>query len=115
MTLDIDDDVLVAVKELAAAQGLTAGRLASNMLRGVLTGRTPAKGGQPTPTGFSEEQQAAVRGRYSGALFGCLTISGRHGHNFLGVALLLTCKEARISGFTRARAQRIATFHSARR
>ncbi len=43
-TLDIDDDVLVAAKELARQRNLSAGQVVSQLLRkvltGVLTGRT---------------------------------------------------------------------------
>jgi hypothetical protein len=37
-TLDIDDDVLSAAKELAAAQDTTAGRIISDLVRKALTG-----------------------------------------------------------------------------
>ena len=39
-TLDIDEDVLLAVKELAKRQNLSAGQVVSKMLRRVLTGQT---------------------------------------------------------------------------
>ncbi len=39
-TLDIDDDVLVAAKELARQKHLSAGQVVSQLLRKVLTGRT---------------------------------------------------------------------------
>jgi hypothetical protein len=32
-TLDVDDDILLAAKELAAAQGSTAGKVLSNLAR----------------------------------------------------------------------------------
>ena len=35
-TLDLDDDILQAVKELAAARGVTAGRLLSELARKAL-------------------------------------------------------------------------------
>lgn len=38
-TLDIDEDVLVAAKELARRQNLSAGQVVSQMLRKVLTGQ----------------------------------------------------------------------------
>lgn len=44
-TLDIDDDVLIAAKELAAAQGSTAGKVLSELAR---RGLTPAAAGPPT-------------------------------------------------------------------
>jgi hypothetical protein len=37
-TLDIDDDVLVAAKELARQKNLSAGQVVSQLLRKVLTG-----------------------------------------------------------------------------
>ena len=39
-TLDLDDDILQAAKELAAAEGSTAGRVVSDLVRKALT---PAK------------------------------------------------------------------------
>lgn len=39
-TLDIDEDVLVAAKELARHQNLSAGQVVSRLLRRVLTGQT---------------------------------------------------------------------------
>jgi hypothetical protein len=55
-TLDIDEDVLVAAKEIAKRQNLSAGQVMSQMLRKVLTGQSPASedvgsGGQ-TVAGF---------------------------------------------------------------
>lgn len=47
-TLDIDDDVLNATKELARREHLPAGQIVSRLLRGVLTGQfrdMPASGG----------------------------------------------------------------------
>jgi Arc/MetJ family transcription regulator len=41
-TLDIDDDLLQAAKELAAVKGQTAGRVVSDLLRQAL--RAPASG-----------------------------------------------------------------------
>lgn len=38
-TLDIDEDVLVAAKELARRQKLSAGQVVSQLLRRVLTGQ----------------------------------------------------------------------------
>ena len=38
-TLDIDEDVLVAAKELARSQNLSAGQVVSRLLRRVLTGQ----------------------------------------------------------------------------
>lgn len=41
-TLDIDDDLLAAAKELARRQGSTAGEVVSSLLRRALTGADPA-------------------------------------------------------------------------
>ena len=41
-TLDIDDDVLAAAKEISRQQGLSAGAVVSALLRQALTGATPA-------------------------------------------------------------------------
>ena len=38
-TLDIDNDVLAAAKELARQQNLSAGQVVSQLLRGALTGQ----------------------------------------------------------------------------
>lgn len=50
-TLDIDEDVLLAAKELAKRQNLPAGRVVSQLLRRVLTGQAAhtkaAKHGRP--------------------------------------------------------------------
>ena len=48
-TLDIDDDVLVAVKDLAKAEGRTMGDVISNLVRRALTSPAP---------GLAEEQSA---------------------------------------------------------
>lgn len=44
-TIDIDEDVLAAAKELARSQNLSAGQVVSRLLRRALTGqdRRPAK------------------------------------------------------------------------
>ena len=41
-TLDIDDDLLAAAKELARRDGATAGQVVSRLLRSSLTGAGPA-------------------------------------------------------------------------
>ena len=41
-TLDIEDDVLLAAKELARRGGTTAGRVISHLLRQALTQSTPS-------------------------------------------------------------------------
>ena len=43
-TLDIEDDVLAAAKELARRQGRTAGEVISSLARKALTGLAPAGG-----------------------------------------------------------------------
>lgn len=50
-TLDIDDDILAAAKELARAEGKTAGQVLSDLARRALT--SPADG----PPGMGEGQQ----------------------------------------------------------
>ena len=42
-TLDIEDDVLAATKELARRQGISAGQVVSKLLRSALTGEAPAQ------------------------------------------------------------------------
>ena len=42
-TLDIDDDVLLAAKELAVAHGQTAGQVVSNLLRKALANPRTAR------------------------------------------------------------------------
>jgi hypothetical protein len=44
-TLDIDDDILAAARELAQRQQTTVGRVLSRLARATLTGGTP---GEPT-------------------------------------------------------------------
>jgi hypothetical protein len=50
-TLDIDDDVLAAAKERAAAQKTTAGKVISDIVRRALTGRVDVEG-LPVRNGF---------------------------------------------------------------
>lgn len=55
-TLDIEDDVLAAARELARRQGTTAGQMVSRLLRAALsgaaaTGQAPA-GASPGVAGF---------------------------------------------------------------
>jgi len=54
-TLDIDDDVLAAVKEKAAAEKTTAGKVISELARQALTQTTPAGGDQDLRHGFLYE------------------------------------------------------------
>jgi hypothetical protein len=42
-TLDIEDDVLAAAKELAHRRGVSAGKVVSRLLRSALTGEAPAQ------------------------------------------------------------------------
>ena len=42
-TLDIDDDVLQAVKEIAEVRGMTAGQALSGLVRQALTSDRPAR------------------------------------------------------------------------
>ena len=52
ITLNIDDDVLIAVKEVAARESKSAGAVVSNLLRRALAhGRreTPGGGDEPEP------------------------------------------------------------------
>jgi hypothetical protein len=51
-TLDIDDPLLEAVKELARRQGLTAGRVASDLIRRALTEPAAPSAGTPPAHGF---------------------------------------------------------------
>jgi hypothetical protein len=44
-TIDIDDDLLIAAKELARREGRTAGAVVSSLLRLSLTGKAPSAGG----------------------------------------------------------------------
>lgn len=51
-TLDIEDDVLLAAKELARRGGTTAGRVISDLVRQALTQASPATAsgaGEPLP------------------------------------------------------------------
>ncbi|MDT8450649.1 MAG: hypothetical protein RQ847_10820 [Wenzhouxiangellaceae bacterium] len=51
-TLDIDDEVLAAAKELARRQGTTAGRVVSDLLRRALTTCESASGEVREPEAF---------------------------------------------------------------
>ena len=52
-TLDIEDDVLAAAKELALRQGVSAGTVVSRLLRSALTGEAPAqRSGAAVVAGF---------------------------------------------------------------
>ncbi|MGA2843471.1 MAG: antitoxin [Steroidobacteraceae bacterium] len=51
-TLDIDDDVLVAAKELAKAQNSTAGEVISDLVRKALTVAGGSEGNAAAPHGL---------------------------------------------------------------
>ena len=52
-TLDIEDDVLAAAKELAHRQGISTGQVVSRLLRSALTGEAPAqRSGAAVVAGF---------------------------------------------------------------
>ncbi|MEY2853030.1 MAG: hypothetical protein RL030_162 [Pseudomonadota bacterium] len=51
-TLDIDDPLLEAIKELARRQGLTAGRVASDLIRHALTEPAAPSVGSSSLPGF---------------------------------------------------------------
>ena len=59
-TLDIEDDVLAAARELARRQGTTAGQVVSRLLRAALSGAAStgqaAAGAPPTIAGFRPSQ-----------------------------------------------------------
>lgn len=57
-TLDIDEDVLAAAKELARREHLPAGQVVSRLLRGVLTGQF---GGMPAPNASATAAVAGFR------------------------------------------------------
>jgi Arc/MetJ family transcription regulator len=46
-TLDIDDDVLAAAKELSRQQGRSVGAVVSSLMRQALTGSASASDGRP--------------------------------------------------------------------
>ena len=53
-TLDVEDDVLTAAKELACRQGVSAGQVFSKLLRSALTGEASAQcPGAAVVAGFS--------------------------------------------------------------
>jgi hypothetical protein len=51
-TLDIEDDVLAAARELARRQGTTAGQMVSRLLRAALSGAPSPAGAATTVAGF---------------------------------------------------------------
>lgn len=61
-TLDIDDDVLAAVKELANRQCISASRQISRLLRDALTGRSSAGNAPQASHGVAGFQPFASQG-----------------------------------------------------
>ena len=51
-TLDIEDDVLFAAKDMARREGLTAGQIISRLARLALTKRVDQQPSYPTVSGF---------------------------------------------------------------
>lgn len=51
-TLDIEDDVLFAAKDMARREGLTAGQIISRLARLALTKRVDQQPSHPTVSGF---------------------------------------------------------------
>lgn len=51
-TLDIENDVLAAVKELARQQNVTVGKIISQLVRDALTGRSDTVQNGPVVAGF---------------------------------------------------------------
>ena len=60
-TLDIDDDLLRAAKEMARREKKSAGQVVSELIRKALTGSAPGGSAIP-PAPNSIEEQAAVYG-----------------------------------------------------
>ena len=54
-TIDIDDDLLAAAKEMARREGATAGQVISRLVRQTLTGASP----QPSAAGKSRRRVVA--------------------------------------------------------
>lgn len=50
-TIDIDDDVLAAARELARSQNVSAGRIVSKLVREALAGRQPRERPDDTASG----------------------------------------------------------------
>ena len=63
-TLDIEDDVLAAAKELARRQGTSAGRVVSRLLRAALAGEgQEAQVREPGPAGVAGFRPFAAAGQ----------------------------------------------------
>jgi len=60
-TLDIDDDILAAVKEIANRQCVSASRQISRLLREALTGRSSLGNTPPLPQGVAGFQPFAAQ------------------------------------------------------
>jgi hypothetical protein len=63
-TLDIEDDVLLAAKELARRDGTTAGRVISHLLRQALTQATPSTTSNTSRAG--RPSTVSARSRHGG-------------------------------------------------
>lgn len=61
-TVDIDDDILSAVKEMANRQRISASRQISLLLRDALTGRSSASNAPQAPQGVAGFQPFASQG-----------------------------------------------------
>ena len=61
-TIDLDDDILAAVKEMASRQCVSASRLISRLLRDTLTGRSQLSGAPQVQTFVAGFQPFASQG-----------------------------------------------------
>jgi len=61
-TLDIDDDILAAAKEMARRQCVSAGQVVSRLLRQAMTGQGGVKQAQPSPGAVAGFQPFASQG-----------------------------------------------------
>ena len=61
-TIDIDDDVLDAAKELSRRQNLSAGKVVSQLLRQALSGQAPGSAGQAAAVSVGGFRPFAARG-----------------------------------------------------
>ncbi len=62
-TIDIDDDLLAAAREIARREHVSAGQVVSRLLRIALAGAvTPSQPSQPSPTATGSFRPFASRG-----------------------------------------------------
>ena len=61
-TIDIDDDVLHAAKELSRRQNLSAGKVVSQLLRQALSGQSPGAAVKAMPANVGGFRPFAARG-----------------------------------------------------